>query len=377
MGWSLLVINMSRRANLIAIVLMGVISQPAFAGGLVGDLVNMVAPGAGTRLDDIHRDIKQAIPAYGDLEESASQLVNEAAVQAGAPVLEQLIESSRNDALRHGVRPIPDFIRRNLSGFFPEHILNMAVFKVRGGGDLTLQVNAIRYGEAEAIALGNVVVFKHERDALYNTVLWVHELTHVEQYHRWGVRDFSIRYLRDHRAVEGEAHERETGFMAWVAQRNMKIQGQFATAEQINRPFFTSESRLHSNLCGTAMGSCSLAVTAPVGTPCWCSTGHGPMTGALVPRRNTSNVFHGVPSRALANACATAFGSCGLVVALAVGEPCRCATASGVYAGQAQRRQSASRCLTPTSTCPLGMPLFSGDPCYCPAPFGAVLGRAR
>lgn len=34
----------------------------ATAGGLLGDAINLIAPGAGTQLDDAHRRIKEAIP---------------------------------------------------------------------------------------------------------------------------------------------------------------------------------------------------------------------------------------------------------------------------------------------------------------------------
>ncbi|MGY4568019.1 MULTISPECIES: hypothetical protein [Bradyrhizobium] len=124
------------------------------AGGLLGDLINNVVPGAGTALDNAHRQIKNAIPPYKALEEGATHTVNEAFVQAGAPALIELIARSRDDALRGGVFPIPPDIRANLSGFIPENILNAARYRVKGGGDLTLQVNAIRYGESCSHHLG-------------------------------------------------------------------------------------------------------------------------------------------------------------------------------------------------------------------------------
>lgn len=57
----------------------------ATAGGVIGDLINKVAPGVGTKLDDAHREIKEAIPPYKAIEEGASQVVNETLVQTGAP----------------------------------------------------------------------------------------------------------------------------------------------------------------------------------------------------------------------------------------------------------------------------------------------------
>ena len=184
-------------------------AQPANAGGLLGDIVEGVCGncGAGKALDDAHRQVKEAIPPYKALEEGASNVVNETLVQSTAPLLQELIARSRDNALNAGVAPIPQEIRRNLQGFIPDNILNVARYRVRGGGDLSLQANSIRYGEANAIALDYVIVFKEQNDALYNPTLWAHELTHVQQYQEWGIKDFSIRYVRSYRDVEAPAYE--------------------------------------------------------------------------------------------------------------------------------------------------------------------------
>jgi hypothetical protein len=46
--------------------------SPAFAGGLGGDLVNTVFPGAGTALDNANRQLKERVPAYKQLDEGGS-----------------------------------------------------------------------------------------------------------------------------------------------------------------------------------------------------------------------------------------------------------------------------------------------------------------
>lgn len=60
------------------------IAPGVFAGGVFGDIVNVVIPGAGTKLDDAHRQIKETITPYKALEEGASKTVNETFVQTGA-----------------------------------------------------------------------------------------------------------------------------------------------------------------------------------------------------------------------------------------------------------------------------------------------------
>lgn len=271
-------------------------STAPFAGGLLGDLINNVAPGVGTALDDAHRQIKNAVPPYKAIEEGATHTVNEAFVQAGAPALIELIARSRDDALRNGVSPIPPDIRANLAGFIPDNILNAVRYRVGGGGDLTLQVNAIRYGEAAAITLDYVVIFKEQNDALYNPTLWAHELTHVGQYQSWGIHDFAVRYLRSYPDVERPAYEAETRYAAWVATRNSGQAGAPnapVNPNVINRPVSQFTGAGVSNTCGTVLGMCSLPGSAPAGTPCWCGTQAGPVTGSIIPAPR--NVAYSAP----------------------------------------------------------------------------------
>src|SRR5262245_62057094 len=93
------------------------VTSPSFAEGLVGSTINLIAPGVGTALDEANRKIRKTFPGYRELEQSLSNVVDEALVRIAAPVLQELIERSRDDALIHGVRPIPTKIRKRLSGF--------------------------------------------------------------------------------------------------------------------------------------------------------------------------------------------------------------------------------------------------------------------
>ena len=347
------------------------------AGGLIGDIINKVVPGAGTKLDDAHRQIKEAIPPYKAIEEGASKAVNETFVQTGAPALQELIARSRDDALQKGVSPIPPDIRRNLTGFLPGRVLNAARFRVQGGGDLTLQVNSIRYGEAQAITLDYVIVFKERNDALYNPTLWAHELTHVDQYQRWGIKSFSIKYLREYEAVETEAYEAETRYVAWAGLKNtqsLASQGDPISASAANRPVYRFSVNGASSTCGTAVAACLVNGSAPVGTPCWCNTPWGAATGSLVPG-NSNGGTADATVQSLANACTTASGSCTLGVFMNVGSQCACYTAQGNFPGIAQQKSLGGMCSTPAGACQLAVALFSGNPCYCPSQMGPIWGQ--
>ncbi|MBA1289179.1 eCIS core domain-containing protein [Pseudomonas japonica] len=264
------------------------LSTFANAGGLLGDLINNVAPGAGTALDDIHRDIKNNIEPYKVLEETGSRTVNEALVQAAAPALQAAIAASRDDALASGVQPIPPEIRANLEGYIPANILDMVRYRVRGGGDLSLQVNAIRYGDAEAITLDYVVVFKDQQAALYNPSLWAHELTHVQQYQSWGIHDFAVRYARNSGDVEKVAYDAQTQYAVWVVARNAQQGSGTASTSPaiIDHPVASFSNMRPSNRCGTPLGACQVNGSAPVGTSCWCASDVGPAFGSLIPSGN-------------------------------------------------------------------------------------------
>jgi hypothetical protein len=278
------------------------------AGGLLGDMVNSVAPGVGTALDGLHDQIKNTIEPYKQLEEGASHAINEAVVQSTAPLLQELIARSRDDALGAGVQPIPSAIRANLQGFTPDHLLNLVRFRVRGGGDLSLQANSIRYGEASAITLDYVIVFANANDALYNPVLWAHEMKHIEQYQQWGLRDFAIRYVRSYTAVEREAYDNEGLYMAWSARRNIQSASQsIPLPAEINRPVELFPQGAVSNMCGTIAGQCQVNGQAPVGTPCWCGTPMGNAFGALIPTQlpvsMPAPVPMGLPSGTVMQGC--------------------------------------------------------------------------
>jgi hypothetical protein len=290
-----------------ALFICSIASTAAWSGGLLGDLVNKVAPGVGTALDDAHRQIKDAIPPYKAIEEGATHLGDEVFVQSNAPILQELIAQSRDDAISSGVVPIPANIRANLHGYIPDNIMNVARYRVGGGGDLSLQSGSIKYNDVAAITLDYVIVFANEGDALYNPTLWVHELKHVEQYQSWGIGDFAKRYIRDSGAVEREAYEAETRYAAWVATSNRaqfaSTAGAASNTAVINRPVSPFMGTQASNVCQTPLGPCQTGSAAPVGTPCWCSP---PLAiGSLVPTSASPvPVSQGLPSGTGMQVCA-------------------------------------------------------------------------
>jgi hypothetical protein len=109
---------------------------------------------------------------------------------------------------------LPPHMRQQLQGFYDNDVLNRVRFKIGDRGSLYLANLSISYSSACAVALVDVVVFNTEQDA-NDVALWAHELKHIQQFRDWGVRDFSIRYLRSWNRVEADAHAAENAFVSW------------------------------------------------------------------------------------------------------------------------------------------------------------------
>ena len=131
--------------------------------------------------------------------------------------------SSAGDRRRRAARSV--LVYRSLLGYFPAALLQKCRFAVGTTRALTLPALAFSYGDATAITLGDVVLFKDERVAETDLKLWAHELTHVMQYQRWGTEGFADRYVRDSAAVEQEAIDNANRFAAWLPRRGLPPAG--------------------------------------------------------------------------------------------------------------------------------------------------------
>lgn len=143
-------------------------------------------------------------PGVRDLDPFNQHIATEATVETVGPILEGLIISSRDNHIRAGVQPLPANIFNAMSVYYPRDFLTGVRFRIGHGSDLSLSAGAFRYGGAAAITLGHVIVFRNG-DYANDLDLWAHELAHVQQY-KGGIGKFAKRYIRNHAAVEDEAH---------------------------------------------------------------------------------------------------------------------------------------------------------------------------
>jgi len=154
---------------------------------------------------------QQAQPSLDAVGRALLADLQRAGEDAATEALAQWIWASRKDAVDAGVQPIPAAIRAQLKGHYPDALLDKVRHRIGTGHELSLQTNAFK-GNAAAITLGEVILFRHAQDADRDALLWAHELIHVQQYDRWGVRGFARRYTLDHLGVEREAQAGATRF---------------------------------------------------------------------------------------------------------------------------------------------------------------------
>lgn len=133
----------------------------------------------------------------------------------GGEALAQWIWTSRAEAIRDGVAPIPADIRARLAGQFPAALLDKVRYRVSSSSEFALPAQAFRTN-AVAITLGEVILFRPGERGEADPRIWAHELVHVQQYDRWGVRGFAQRYTADHLAVEREAQDGAARYVAAI-----------------------------------------------------------------------------------------------------------------------------------------------------------------
>jgi hypothetical protein len=151
----------------------------------------------------------------------AQPAIEPALLDYAGSALGALIDEARQHAIADGVRPVPPGVYRALLGYFPAALLQKCRYAVGNARALTLPALAFAYGDATAITLGDVVLFKNERVAENDLKVWAHELTHVMQYQRWGIEGFADRYVRDSAGVEREAIDNASRFLAWLPRRGL------------------------------------------------------------------------------------------------------------------------------------------------------------
>ncbi|TRO09988.1 DUF4157 domain-containing protein [Ectopseudomonas mendocina] len=133
--------------------------------------------------------------------------VREDGLNLAAARLEAWLLQSRQAALRAGTEPIPLMIRAQLAPFYDDSLLDEVRFRVGITDEMDVATVMLQNPEVQAVTLVDVVVFRDAQAAAEDSVLWAHELWHVQQYREWGTSGFAERYTRNFQSVEGPAYE--------------------------------------------------------------------------------------------------------------------------------------------------------------------------
>ncbi|WP_165422253.1 eCIS core domain-containing protein [Rhizobium ruizarguesonis] len=122
----------------------------------------------------------------------------------GGPTLEAWLRQSRNDAV-NGSIPIPKNVRQAMQGWYTDALMDTVGYKIGDNGELNVAHDSITYGDAVAVTLIDVIVFKNA-DVANDMSVWAHELHHVTQFNDWGVHSFAVQYVRSVNSVENPAY---------------------------------------------------------------------------------------------------------------------------------------------------------------------------
>ena len=153
------------------------------------------------------------------LSSSANSQIQGEVLGVGKGALAAWIKSSRDDAISRGVYNIPGSIRSQIEDCFSAGVFSRAKYRIGGGNFTRLQRSTAYLGDANAVTLDYVIIFRSQADA-NDAKLWAHELKHVEQYWAWGVNKFAERYIEDVASgetkwgIEVDARAQATAYVA-------------------------------------------------------------------------------------------------------------------------------------------------------------------
>lgn len=159
------------------------------------------------------------VPNSGEVIRAVTAPVTEPAIVGAGSALGAWMVASRDSSL-YAANPIPPEVRTALEGYVDDAILDRVRYQVRDFGFLNLGALSTSYGDALAITLDYIVIFRDEQ-AASSPALWAHELEHVKQFRDWGVNDFAISYVRNADGVEAPAYRKQNDYVTW-AQANLR-----------------------------------------------------------------------------------------------------------------------------------------------------------
>lgn len=163
-------------------------------------------------LDDLHREIKNNLPIYKQVEESISGSVRKVATEINGEIAGQIAyqwaRHSRDELVRSGrLKPLPEGLKSILYKHFDRQLVDKTRYAVNGHGWFNLANGALGdIGNRDAIVLIDVIILRSEH-LIFQSWLMAHEFQHIKQVADRGPESFFKNYVKNYNRVEQEANE--------------------------------------------------------------------------------------------------------------------------------------------------------------------------
>lgn len=212
-----------------------------------GDAFDMTTPGGGFMPGQFGGDpvpfelsnggvrVKTPQEMFEELRRFQEEIENHLTI--GADELARAIRLGANRA-RVSSRPLPAFVKKALRGYMDSAVLNRARYSTDTDAlNGTIEEFILANEFAAAVTLDNIVVFADaslaDTDDEDTLQLWIHELTHVEQYGRYTVEGFARRYITDWQRLEGDAEDNALDIFARLSEEEASDAGDQVVAHHI------------------------------------------------------------------------------------------------------------------------------------------------
>lgn len=223
--------------NSILIVTLLLTSTHIRAGGLLGDIINLVAPGLGTALDEAHDEFKDRFDFYMEFEQALTNAIRDP-ITAACTVPFEVISKSVNAACSNWDHRLEnqDMIQKAVEVLVQNNIIPAYEFE---GVQIrwcplpyipNLDINT------EGITPDNGRIYLdtgyRNNSLIDQAVLIAHEMTHIRQFRNLGTTDFKCEYSLDLIKCggcqdENHALEREAYDFAESARQQLANVGNF------------------------------------------------------------------------------------------------------------------------------------------------------
>jgi len=269
------------RALVFVVLALVVSTSQTYAGGLIGDLINNVAPGVGTNLDNEHRRLKERNPGYKRIEEDGTEIVKRPFIQACGAIFQTITGTAIARCSNYSGRMNDQRLIQSAK----QTLIDSGIVSAREFSGVQIRwCPHLGGGEGLAADRGRIYLdtsaknYEHEKLA----ALLAHEMTHIRQYHRLGTDSFKCKYSQQYTSCGG-CQDRGHPMEREAYDYEDRVYNQLVAANDSQSYGYRNNYQSHnrnSNYCITSIGNCYTSGYNPVGSSCYCNDGRRTAYGA-------------------------------------------------------------------------------------------------